>query len=152
MFFAAVVVAWLWGGRPERFGATAMLLAWAVFRNAHVMWLVGDVYIDSTVEDTLMLLAFGWLAVRSNRWWPLVATAASALTVLVHILSMATDISWDAAVSARVGLGLLTCATLLAGVAERWLAGEKAISAIRQWRRRPQSGQLEGTATSRSLS
>lgn len=111
-----------------------LLLSWMVFGN--IRWMVGDVYIDTTIEDSLGLLIFGWLAFRSNRWWPLVATAAFTLNVLVHLLTMMTDISWDAAVSARVGQGIVLHVALLAGAAERWLAGERAVSVSRTWRRR----------------
>jgi hypothetical protein len=118
----------LWGGRTERFGVAVLLLSRIAFTNPRVMWVVGDVYIDSIIEDTLTALILGWLAFRSDRWWPFVATTAQALTVLVHILTIATDISWDAALSARVGLGILLYASLLAGVGERWMAGEAPVS------------------------
>lgn len=126
-FFAAVILGWLWGGRPERFAVAMMVLSRVAFANPTVMWRVDDIYIDSMIEDSLMLLVFGWLALRSDRWWPFVASAASALTVLVHLLTIGTDISWEAAVSARVGLGLLMYVALLVGVVERWLAGEVAV-------------------------
>lgn len=145
---AAIAVAWLRGGRTERFAAGVLALTWIVARSFR--WMVGDVYVDSTVEDSLGLLIFGWLAFRSDRWWPFVATAAFALTVLVHLLTMVTDISWDAAVSARVGLGLLIYVALLAGVGERWLAGERAASVDRIWRR-PQSPGAGGVPGSRPV-
>ena len=115
------------GGRPERFGVAVLIPLRLVFANPDVTWNIGDVIVDSAVEDTLMLLIFGWLAVKSNRWWPFVVTATTALTLLVHFLSIVTDISWDAAVSARVGLALLMYVAMLGGVAERWLAGEASI-------------------------
>ncbi|HEY0600432.1 hypothetical protein [Brevundimonas sp.] len=133
---AAVVTGGLWGGRTERFGAAMLLLFRIAFANPRVMWVIGDVYIDSIIEDTLTALILGRLAFRSDRWWPFAATTAQALTVLVHVFSIVTDISWDAALSARVGLGLLLYASLLAGVAERWLAGETAVSDTVEWRRR----------------
>jgi hypothetical protein len=39
-------------------------------------------------------------------------------------------------ISARIGLGILMALTLLAGVGERWLAGETAVADAVQWRRR----------------
>lgn len=113
-----------------------VLLSQPAIVNTYNDWVIGDVYVDSTIEDTLKMLFFGWLAFRSDRWWPFVAAAAMVLMLLVHILSMVTDISWDAAVSARVGLELLAYVTLLAGVAERWMAGERRAGAGLQWRRR----------------
>lgn len=133
-----MTIAWLWGGHTERIAAGVLALTWMVFGS--FTWMVGDVYIDTTVEDLIGLLFFGWVAFRSNRWWPFVATSAFALNVLVHVLTMVTDISWDAAISARVGLGLLIYAALLAGVGERWMAGEEAVSKRAAWRRgRPAS-------------
>ncbi|MBX9460247.1 MAG: hypothetical protein KL785_03220 [Brevundimonas sp.] len=129
-----MVVAWLWGGHTERFAVGVQALSWMAFGSFR--WMVGDVYIDSMIEDSLGLLIFGWLAFHSNRWWPFVATAALGLAVLVHVLTMVTDISWEAAVSARVGMGLLIHLSLLASVAERWLAGERAVSDDRIWTRR----------------
>lgn len=129
-FFAAVIVGWLRGGHPERTAAAVMLLTQPVIVNPLVEWRIGDVYVDSTIEDILWTLFFGWLAFRSDRWWPFAATAATSLIVLVHFLTMVTDISWDAAVSARVGLGLLSNLAVLAGVAERWMAGETPVSRI----------------------
>ena len=144
-FFVAMIVGWLRGGRPERFAVAVLLFkdlllgSPSIVWRTSIVWRIGDVYIDSALEDALMLLIFGWLALRSDRWWPFAATAALALTVLVHILTIVTDISWDAAVSARVGLGLLMYAALLGGVAERWLAGELAVSDGATWRRRRRS-------------
>ncbi len=138
----APVVAWLWGGRPERFGAGAAL--WLHFAFAHHTWMIGDVYVDSTIEDIIGIAAFGWLFFRSDRWWPFVAITAHVLSLLVHVLTMVTDITWDAAVSARVGHGLLFYVALMAGVAERWLAGEARVNASSVWRRR--SGLAGGVA------
>ena len=130
----APIIAWRWGGHIERFAVAVQLLSWMVFGSFR--WMIGDVYIDSMIEDALSLLIFGWLVFRSNRWWPFVATAALTLTVLVHILTIMTDISWGAAVSARVGQSIILHLALLAGAAERWLAGERAVGAGQVWRRR----------------
>jgi hypothetical protein len=129
-FFAAMIFGWLKGGHPERLAVAVLLLTEPVISNPLVHWRIDDIYLDSTIEDALRSLFLGWLAFRSDRWWPYVATAAMALTVLVHILTVVTDISWDAAVSARVGLALLMYVTLLAGVAERWMAGEAPVCRI----------------------
>lgn len=138
MAVVSITAGWLWGGHSERFGATALLLCWMVF--APFLWRIGDVYVDSMIEDTLLLLLLGGLALRSNRWWPFVAASAVGLTVLVHVFTIVTDISWDAAVSARVGFGLVTYTALLAGVAERWLAGERPVSGGKFWGRRRPAG------------
>ena len=63
--------------------------------------------------NVLLLTVFGGLALRERRWWPLPI----------------------AALSARPGLRLLIYLTLLAGVGERWLSGERPISEEAIWRR-----------------
>ncbi len=79
-------------------------------------------------------MIFVWLAFRSPRWWPLVATASLILIVLVHVMQMMTLIPFNGAASARVGLWLLLYTVVLAGALERWLAGEAAVSRIgRDW-------------------
>lgn len=128
------VICWAWGGRPERYGAGLAL--WTNLAFTSPTWLIGDVYVDSFIEDMIEAAGFGWLAFRSNRWWPFVATIAAVFALLVHVLTMVTDISWDAAVSARVGLGLLLYVALTAGALERWLAGEPSAAAFSVWRRR----------------
>lgn len=134
-FFAAMIAGWLRGGHPERFAVAALLLGQLVIDNTYDDWLIGDVYMDSAIEDVLKTLFFGWLVFRLDRWWPFVVTVAMVLTVLVHILTIVTDISWAAAVSARVGLELLAYLALLGGVAERWMAGEAPVSRIGRDRR-----------------
>lgn len=135
-FYVAMIVGWLRGGHPERFAVAVLLVEDLVLGSPDIVWRIGDVYVDSALQDALLVLIFGWLALRSNRWWPFAATAALALAVLVHILTIVTDISWDAAVSARVGLGLFMYAALLGGVVERWMAGERPVSDAALWRRR----------------
>ena len=124
-----MIFGWLRGGHPERFGVAVVLLIYlALGPTQH--WTIGDIYVDSIIEDMLEFLFMGWLALRADRWWPFVATAATALIVLVHVLTLVTDISFIASVSARVGLELLEYLALLAGVAERWMAGEAPVSRI----------------------
>ena len=130
----AIISCWLWGGRPERYAAGVVL--WIHFVFGVITWVVGDVYVDSMIEDFILTLAFGWLVFRSDRWWPFVVTATCVLSLLVHVLTMVTNISWGAAVSARVGLGLMFNVALIAGVFERRLAGEQAVSDRLRWRRR----------------
>lgn len=80
---------------------------------------------------------FIWISFRSDRWWPLVAAPALILCVMLFVLErLNPDLSRYAAVSARIGLWMVVYLALLAGVAERWLAGEQAAGATAVWRRR----------------
>ncbi len=118
-------IAWFRGGRPERFGAAVLildgLLSIVLFR-----WGVSGVYPNAMIKESLWLLLIGGLAFRSDRWWPIVMTAAICLIILTYGLRlMDPSLSLYAAMSAHVGLDYLIDLTLLFGVLERWLAGEQ---------------------------
>ena len=134
--FVAYILGWLKGGHPERLAATALMISYAV-SSVTFLWRVGDFYWASALSEFTLMLIFCWLTFRSDRWWPFVTTAALALITLTHALTLlAPDLSAYAAQSAQVGLWLVIDAALLAGVGERWLAGEAAVSRTAVWRRR----------------
>lgn len=97
-------------------------------------------WVDSPVleaaEDILLLTIFGWLAFRGGRWWPFAVAASLVLMGMVHLLSALTSMGRYDALSARLGLWILIYVTVLVGVGERWLAGERPVSDGLQWRRR----------------
>jgi peptidoglycan/LPS O-acetylase OafA/YrhL len=124
------------GGHPERLGAMALLAVFgiSVFVPETRMW---NVFLDDAAIDVGLALFFGWQAMNRDRWWPLVMTALMILTLLVHVAVFAApSVGAYADVSARVGLGIAMAVTLLAGTAERWLAGERAVSGRSVWTRR----------------
>lgn len=135
----AFIVGWLKGGHPERFGVTVLLFH-AVAEQLYRHWRIGDggfelaLYValaeELAVGRLVLALIFGWLALRSPRWWPLPVTASLVLIVLVHLLTIMTPMSYTAGASARIGFWLLVYVALLAGVAERWMAGETPVSRI----------------------
>lgn len=88
----------------------------------------------STIVATLIIL---WLAFRSERWWLLVTAAALTLCIMVHAMEwMLPDLSQYAAESAQLGLWMVVFLSVIAGVGERRLAGEPAVSDTVLWRRR----------------
>lgn len=112
------------GGRAERTGAAVLIIACMadtlVFR-----WQIAGLHLPMLAADTLRLVVFGWMCLRFDRWWPLMATAAMALMVLVQAARVLDPtITQYAVASAGVGLGYLIDLALLFGVWERWLAGE----------------------------
>lgn len=132
----AYSLAWLKGGHTERMGVAAQLCGY-VLSSVTFRWRIGDFYWATAAAELTLMLIFGWLAFRSDRWWPFVVTAALALIVLVHGLTiLAPALSSYAAMSAQVGLWIVIDTALLLGVLERWLAGEKAVSGAAVWRRR----------------
>ena len=139
---------WLRGGHPERFGALVLLLDTVVSRLGDY-WNFREAASVSVTQDIVVMLAFGWLAFRTDRWWPLAATALMALCVLVHVMEMMNpQLSRFATISAILGFWILLYIVVLGGVVERWLAGERAVSDDRIWRRRPSACDSGGTATS----
>lgn len=122
--YTAYAVAWLYGGRPERFGASVLLLSCLLASHANA-WVVDGLYPGFMVMDAVIFLAFASLNFRSNRWWTAAAAAAAGLIVLGHVIRL-SDRSFphDAMASARIGLAYVLDLALLLGVWERWLAGE----------------------------
>ncbi|RZJ03964.1 MAG: hypothetical protein EON89_09645 [Brevundimonas sp.] len=120
------------GGHPERFGVGVLLFDYLTSSLIYRSWT--HLFPLQVAQDVLMLVVFILLAVRGVRWWPAVTVGALALIVTVHLLTVMAPIGRDAVLSARMGLWFLVYATLLAGVMERWLAGERPVSEARRWR------------------
>jgi len=125
---AAYSIAWLRGGHPERFAVTVMLLA-LILSSITFRWTVGGFHLASMLEEIALMLIFGWLSVRSTRWWPFMTTAGLVLIVLVNGAPLLdSSLSSRDIASAQIGLWFLVDLTLLAGVVERWLAGERPVT------------------------
>ena len=124
---AAYAVAWFWGGRTERFAAAVMLLVFAVqIISAVYGW---DEYPPRRIADYVRVLIFGWLCLRSNRWWPFLVAGSLGLSAVVDVVVLFNpDISPNGAISAKIGLAYLFDLTLLLSFCERWLAGEPPAS------------------------
>jgi hypothetical protein len=122
--YVVCAIAWLRGGRLERFGASVLLLSW-LFTTPANAWEVGSFYPGFILLDGAGVVIFGQLCFRSDRWWPFVVAAAFALTFLGHVLRLLDPaLSHDAMVSAHIGLAYVIDLALLLGVWERRLAGE----------------------------
>lgn len=99
---------------------------------------LGRLVLVDAITDVGLTLLFGWMAFRRDRWWLFAMTGVMVLTVMVHVSTViAPGLDSGAALSARVGLGLLTFSILFLGVGECWLAGETPASGQKLWRRRP---------------
>lgn len=73
----------------------------------------------------VIMLIFTGLAFLSDRWWPFVTAAALMLNIMLSVLEWFDfGLSRYAVVSAQLGLWILIYLSLIAGAAERWLAGE----------------------------
>lgn len=114
------------GGRAERTGAAVLIIA-CMADTLIFRWQIAGLHLPMLAADTLRLIVFGWMCLRFDRWWPLLATAAMALMVLVQAARVLDPaITQYAVASAGVGLGYLIDLALLLGVVERWVAGEPA--------------------------
>lgn len=137
LVFSLVVflVAWLKGGHTERTGVALFIAAYlATYAVQYVR--IGDFRLGEAICDLVLLGAFAGLAFRGNRWWPFAATAVMVLTLAIHATAILTPaVTANGDVAARLGLGLLMVICLLAGVGERWLAGEIPASRLAIWQR-----------------
>lgn len=144
----AVVAAWMKGGHAERIGALLTVVSFAASFYVHEL-MIGRFYAGDAVLDLLLTGMFLWLALNTDRWWLLMMAGVMSLTLLVYISALfVPELSPYAVMSARIGLGILSTLTLLAGSAERWLAGEAAISDLKGWGPSP-SGSSGGSDPSR---
>ena len=133
---AALAIAWLKGGHPERLGAVFWLVGWMLalplndLRVGDLRWAVG-------LLDLASLAAFLWLALRYERWWPLGVSACLVLMIVVHMSALLVPgMTALGESSAQLGLGMLGVMMQAAGAFERWLAGETPASASAVWDRR----------------
>ena len=134
LVWVSFVVAWLRGGHPERFAVAVLFCDYALTRMTTGMAGAHELV---AVSEFLLAVIFAWMAFTSKRWWTLAASGALLLCLLVFVLEWTNpDLQRYAAISARSGLWYLIHLSLLAGVAERWLAGERAVSEERLWKRR----------------
>ncbi len=129
-------LAWLQGGHPERLAVAGLLISF-VSTIPGSDFQLGGLFLVDAISDLGLTLLFGWMAFRRDRWWLFAMTGVMVLTVMVHLSTVVVPgMDLRAAMSARVGLGLLTFSILFLGVAECWLAGEAPVSAQAFWRRR----------------
>lgn len=135
-----IAFAWARGGHPERLGAGALLI-WAVTSVTAPDWLhrfaIENVSVFEIVLELALLAVLVRMALAGHRWWPFAAVAVVTLSVMVFLAQVfLPELDRRAEISAHVGLTIALNLTLLAGVGERWLAGEEPVSRALAWRPR----------------
>ncbi|QTC91000.1 hypothetical protein [Brevundimonas goettingensis] len=128
-FLISVVVilpiAWLKGGHAERTVAVVLLVNYLIapfLQPARV----GELMFGLAVADAVLLGVLGWLTLKFDRWWLLLATAAQGLVVMAYLAVMTRpEVTARENIVAQWVFGLFTLYALLGGVLERWLAGER---------------------------
>ena len=120
------IIAWKWGGLDERLAASGFVVATIASR------LAGNSNYGHTENgilaiDVLLLAGLLFLALRSDRFWPMWATAFQLVGVTVHIASMTEtgNFAWAYA----VGLIFWTYPVLISLMAGTWLEARHR----RQW-------------------
>lgn len=136
---ATILITWMRGGHPERRGACA-LLVWSAASIAAPDGLhrisMGELLVFETAIELVLLAVFVRLALKADRWWPFAASAVTVLSVAVYLArAFVPELDRRAEISAHIGLLAALDLTLLAGVGERWLAGERPVSPTALWRR-----------------
>lgn len=132
------LAAWLKGGHAERTGVLICVLAYlASYAGRGLVF--NKLQVGDAVSDLVVTLAFVWLAMRSNRWWPFAATASMILMLVVHAsMVLVPELTVRGDMAARMGLSVVLVLSVAAGIVERWLAGERPVSESAVWtRRRP---------------
>jgi hypothetical protein len=94
--FGGTAFAFARGGKDERAGAIVLLVA--SIASALAVWTIPEVRrlvpIQTTIFliDVAVLLWFLWLALRSERFWPLWAAAFSLIVVATHLAYFLTPV------------------------------------------------------------
>ncbi|HJV41698.1 hypothetical protein [Caulobacter sp.] len=82
------------GAWPERFGAAAMVVAWVASALVYNSILLRGFQVAPMLVDLALTLALLYVALRSDRWWPMWACAFQALNVVLHFALAADDVLW----------------------------------------------------------
>ncbi len=115
LLIVACVALWR-GGWPERVAAIAMTAAWLATGIVYNNILQRGVQVAPMVVDALLLSVLLFIALRSNRWWPMWACAFQALTFVLHLAMIADAVLWRrAAWMANSCFSYLTMLALLCG-------------------------------------
>jgi hypothetical protein len=97
------IVAWRWGGRDEKLAALGFMVATAAsyLANAH---LYSATETGVLAVDIMLMAGLLLLALTSDRFWPLWATAFHFVALLVHVASLTLqgNFAWVYAIGLHV--------------------------------------------------
>ncbi|MBA4803539.1 MAG: hypothetical protein H2038_02675 [Brevundimonas sp.] len=134
-FFAVIALCGAKGGPPERSAAAWVLLS-AIVEGAVLPPLAIDGFMPlEAAVDAVVTVMFIRLSLTGPRWWPFAAAGSMLLAMMLHAyVLLVGGISMSTQISAQIGLSALLYLTLAAGVLERSLAGEAAVSPHARWK------------------
>lgn len=90
-YFILLTLCWIYallrGGKPEQIGATIMIFGTAVtpFAFSEAGTRFGSIEIGVLLVDLAVFAGFAIIALRSDRFWPIWATACVGLGLLGHL-------------------------------------------------------------------
>jgi hypothetical protein len=116
-FFVIGLALWR-GGWPERAVAIINLIGMFVTPLVQERPFVSHLQLNILMADLCVLASFTVVALRSNRWWPLFATAAALMTVLTDIAYGWVHLSHRLALTGEVIWSYISLFALAAGIAE----------------------------------
>lgn len=86
---AALITAFIIGGRPERFAAGVAVVA-SILSAVLAVNTWQSLELQSFSIDLAALFGFWFVAITSNRFWPYWVTGCQIVTVLVHLQAVVT--------------------------------------------------------------
>ncbi|MEL7198334.1 MAG: hypothetical protein AAGL10_08465 [Pseudomonadota bacterium] len=87
-FFAALVLAWILGGKPEKAGVytlAAMFAAQAVLYSTVGNPQFDQIDVIAVTSDVIGLLVFTLIALNADRVWPFLAAAMQLISGMAHL-------------------------------------------------------------------
>ncbi len=118
LWFFIIGVAYWRGGWPERAVAVINLIGILVTPLIQERPFVAHLQLNILLADLCVLIGFLVVALKSDRWWPLFATAAALMTVLTDLAYGWVHLSHRLALSGEVLWSYVSLFALAAGIAE----------------------------------
>jgi hypothetical protein len=118
LWFFIIGLAYWRGGWPERAVAVINLIGILVTPVVQERPFVAHFQLNILLIDFCVMVAFMVVALRSDRWWPLFATAAALMTVLTDLAYIWVHLSHRLALTGEVIWSYVAIFALAGGVAE----------------------------------
>jgi hypothetical protein len=127
MAVVCLFTAWA-GGRPQRWAALAVALAWVGSSALQDRRNIDPQYAIFAL-DLVMVGAFGWMALTWRRSWLMAVTAFQLLTVSTHLATMMDSRIWPLAYqTAYLFWSYALLASIAWGGVEGWLDRRRTAS------------------------
>lgn len=115
---ASCAVSWKWGGLDEKLAAAGFVVATVASNLANTSH-YGHTETGVLVIDVMLLVGLMVIALRSDRFWPMWATAFQIVAVTVHIASLTE--TGDFAPAYAVGLIFWSYPVIIALMVGTWM-------------------------------